>query len=112
MSFALDCSQQAAVAVFFSSLISFGKNVPKSLSQLTAQIKKLQKEAEAIKAKELDGVIARIKEAIQRYGLTATDLGLTKSRARRSGPSPVVRPACACPSASPSGWPGCGGGGV
>lgn len=59
--------------------------MPKSLSQLTAQIKKLQKEAEAIKAKELDGVIARIKEAIQRYGLTATDLGLTKSRARRSG---------------------------
>jgi DNA-binding protein H-NS len=59
--------------------------VKKSLSQVTAQIKKLQKEADAIKAKELDGVIARIKEAIQHYGLTAADLGLTKSRAAESG---------------------------
>ena len=57
----------------------------KSLSQLTTQIEKLQREAAAIKAKELDGVIARIKEAIQHYGLTAADLGLTKSRAAKRG---------------------------
>lgn len=62
-----------------------GKNVPKSLTQLTAQIEKLQKEAQAIKAKELDGVIARIKEAIEHYGLTAADLGLRKSRVTKSG---------------------------
>ena len=42
-----------------------GIEVKKSLSQVTAQIERLQKEAEAIKAKELDGVVARIKEAIQ-----------------------------------------------
>mgnify|MGYP003581503563 CR=1 FL=1 len=42
-------------------------------------------EAEAIKAKELDGVIARIKEAIQHYGLTAADLGLKRSRSAKSG---------------------------
>lgn len=57
----------------------------KSLTQLTAQIEKLQKEAEAIKAREIDGVIARMKEAIEHYGLTAADLGLSKSRASKSG---------------------------
>jgi DNA-binding protein H-NS len=63
---------------------SLGKNVPKSLTQLTAQIEKLQKEAQAIKAKELNDVISRIKEAIGHYGLTAADLGLTRSRAGKS----------------------------
>lgn len=38
----------------------------KSYSQLQAQIQKLQAEAEAIKAQELDGVIARIRTAIVR----------------------------------------------
>ena len=37
----------------------------KSYSQLQAQIQKLQAEAEAIKAKELDGVIDRIRTAIE-----------------------------------------------
>jgi DNA-binding protein H-NS len=59
--------------------------VAKSLSQLTAQIKKLQKEAEAIKAKELTGVIARMKEAIKRYGISAADLGLSRSRGAEVG---------------------------
>lgn len=35
------------------------------------QIARLQEQAEAIKAKEVAGVIARIKEAIVAYGLTA-----------------------------------------
>jgi DNA-binding protein H-NS len=59
--------------------------VKKTLSQVSAQIERLQKEAAAIKAKELDGVIARIKDAIQHYGLTAADLGLRKSRGVKSG---------------------------
>ncbi len=49
----------------------------KSLTQLNAQIVKLQSQVEAIKAKEAVGVIARIKEAIEHYGLTAADLGLS-----------------------------------
>lgn len=61
--------------------------MPKSLTQVTAQIERLQKEAEAIKARELDGVIARIKEAIEHYGLTAADLGLRKSRVAKAGPA-------------------------
>ena len=51
-----------------------------SLRQLTAQIEKLQMEAQANKAKEAEGVIARIKEAVGHYGLTAADPGLRKSR--------------------------------
>ena len=58
--------------------------MPKSLTQITAQIEKLQKEAQAIKAKELDGVIARIREAIEHYGLTAADLGLRRSRTAKT----------------------------
>jgi len=46
----------------------------KSYSQLQAQIQKLQAEAEAIKAKELDGVIARIRTAIEHYGITPDQL--------------------------------------
>jgi DNA-binding protein H-NS len=59
--------------------------VTRTLAQLTTQIKKLQREAAAIKAKELDAVIARVKQAIERYGLTATDLGLTMSPVKKAG---------------------------
>ncbi|QDL36607.1 H-NS family nucleoid-associated regulatory protein [Rhodoferax sediminis] len=50
----------------------------KTLTQLNAQIAKLQKEVEAVKAKEAIGVIERIKEAIAHYGLTAADLGFSR----------------------------------
>ncbi len=56
--------------------------MPKSLTQVNALIAKLQREADALKSKERHGVIARIREAIDQYGLTATDLGFRK---RRSG---------------------------
>lgn len=46
----------------------------KSYSQLQAQIEKLQAEAEALKAKELEGVIARIRTAIVHYGITPDQL--------------------------------------
>lgn len=49
----------------------------KTLTQLNAQIAKLQKEVEVVKAKEAVGVIERIKEAIAHYGLTAADLGFS-----------------------------------
>jgi len=58
----------------------------KSYSQLQAQIQKLQAEAEAIKAKELDGVIARIRTAIEHYGITPDQLFGTvkKTKATRA----------------------------
>jgi DNA-binding protein H-NS len=49
----------------------------KTIAQINTQIAKLQKEAEALKVKEVPGVVARIKEAIEHYGLTAADLGFS-----------------------------------
>ena len=46
----------------------------KTYAQIQAQIRKLQQEADALKAKEVAGVVARIQEAIAHYGLTANDL--------------------------------------
>jgi DNA-binding protein H-NS len=50
----------------------------KTIAQINAQIAKLQKEAEALKVKEVPDVVARIKVAIEYYGLTATDLGFSE----------------------------------
>ena len=46
----------------------------KSYGQLQAQIQKLQAEAEALKAKEVKDVIARIRTAIEHYGITPDQL--------------------------------------
>lgn len=46
----------------------------KTYVSLQRQIDKLQKEAAAVKASEIGGVIDRIKVAISFYGLTAADL--------------------------------------
>ena len=48
----------------------------KSYSQIQAQIQKLQREAEAIRLKEVSAVVTKIRSAIEHYGLTAEDLGL------------------------------------
>lgn len=46
----------------------------RTLAQVNEQIAKLQREADALQAKEAADVIARIREAIEHYGLTAEDL--------------------------------------
>jgi len=46
----------------------------KTLAEIHQQIDKLQKAAEALKAKEKGGVVARIKDAIAHYELTPQDL--------------------------------------
>ena len=46
----------------------------KTYSQMQRQIAKLQREADALKKKEVGGVVARIQEAIQHYELTVADL--------------------------------------
>lgn len=51
--------------------------------ELKAQIDKLQAQADALKDKEKATVIARIKEAIEAFGLTAADLGLVGGKGRR-----------------------------
>ena len=52
----------------------------KSYSQIQEQIEKLQAEAESVRRKEADGVIAQIKETIAVYGLRPTDLFDVKPR--------------------------------
>lgn len=47
----------------------------KSYAQIQKQIQTLQKQAEAARKQEIAGVVARIKEAIDAYALTAADLG-------------------------------------
>jgi DNA-binding protein H-NS len=55
----------------------------KTYSQLMKQIDHLQREAEELRRKEIEGVVDRIKDAIRVYGLTAADLGLGTARAPR-----------------------------
>jgi DNA-binding protein H-NS len=56
----------------------------KTYVQIQKQIESLQREADKLKRKEIDDVIAKIKEAINVYGLTSSDLGFgTRGAARR-----------------------------
>ena len=50
-------------------------------SQIVKQIETLKRKADAARAKEVSGVVSRIKEAISFYGLTSGELGLLGSRA-------------------------------
>ena len=59
----------------------------KSYADIIKQIEDLKAEAERIKNAEIDGVVARIKEAITAYGLSASDLGLRG----KPGPKPGGR---------------------
>lgn len=62
----------------------------KTYVQIQKQIETLQREADKLKRKEVDEVIAKIKEAIRVYGLTAGDLAL-EGRAVRRGPAAKKR---------------------
>lgn len=55
----------------------------KTYHQIQQEIERLQREAERLKQEEVAGVIARIKEAIQVYGLSAADLGLAGGAQKR-----------------------------
>ena len=54
----------------------------KTYSAIKAEIAKLEKQAEALRKTEVAGVIAKIKEAIAAYALTAADLGLGRGAAQ------------------------------
>ena len=49
----------------------------KSYTQVMKQIETLSREAETLRKREIEGVVSRIREAIEIYGLTARDLGLS-----------------------------------
>ena len=71
----------------------------KTYDQIQSQILKLQQEADALKAKEVAGVVARIQGAIAHYGLTPADLfGKTSAAAgkrapKAAAPARAARPA-------------------
>ena len=56
--------------------LSYQRGLPmsKTVAQLTKEIQRLQKQVDAVKATEVAGVVARIKEAIEHYGLTPEQL--------------------------------------
>jgi DNA-binding protein H-NS len=60
----------------FQSLRDDGTLMTKTYLQVMKQIQGLQAEADKLRHKEIKGVIARIREAIDHYGLTAADLSL------------------------------------
>jgi len=60
----------------------------KTYAEIQKEIASLQRAAEVLRRKEIEGVVQRIKVAIASYGLTAADLGFEvapKSRAARRG---------------------------
>lgn len=54
----------------------------RSIAQLEAEIATLQRQAEALRQKEVAGVVNRIKAAIDHYQLTAADLGFESQAAK------------------------------
>ena len=64
-----------------------------TLKAIHEQIAALQAKAEAIRQQEVGGVIAKIKDAIAHYGLTAADLGLAGTAPKAAKPSAPGRKA-------------------
>jgi len=68
-----------------------------SYEQIQKQIQTLQRQAEKLRGREIDEVIARIKTAIEHYGLSATQLGFgtaggsAKGKARKATPERVAK---------------------
>lgn len=52
------------------------KKLETKLETINARIAALQAQAETVRKREVSAVVAKIKDAIARYGLTAADLGL------------------------------------
>jgi len=74
----------------------------KTIAQMTAEIEKLQRQIETTKSKEVQGVVDRIREAIDFYGLTPEQLfgkktkGPAKAKAKPKTPR-RAKPKAAAP---------------
>lgn len=69
-----------------------------SYTQIQKKIAALQQKADALRAKEVRGVIDRIKIAIEHYGLTADQLGFGSSTGgAKRGTAPAARGAAPAP---------------
>ena len=56
-----------------------------SYQQIQKQIEVLQRKAERLREQEIEGVIARIKVAIEHYGITAEQLGFAADGRKKKG---------------------------
>ena len=74
----------------------------KTYLQLIKQIEGLKVEADKLRRKEMNGVIARIREAIEHYGLTAADLGLAAAPRKPAAAKKAGKAKSAKPGAAPS----------
>jgi DNA-binding protein H-NS len=63
----------------------------KTYAQIQKEIAKLQKEADAARAAEISGVVERIQEAIEHYGLTVADLFPGKAVRAIRGPKAAAK---------------------
>jgi len=63
-----------------------------SYQQIQKQIEVLQRKAEKLREQEVEGVIARIKVAIEHYGLSAEQLGFGAAGGRRKGKATKANP--------------------
>jgi len=75
----------------------------KSYAALMAEIAKLEKQAESARKAEVAGVVARIREAIEAYGLTRADLGFGSGGARRAAAAAEAGAGEGGPSREPAG---------
>lgn len=69
--------------------VARAKTATKTLADIDAEIARLQRERDALRATEVKEVVGRIKEAISHYGLTAEDLGLAPKRRGKSATAAV-----------------------
>lgn len=67
----------------------------RTYAELTREIESLKAKAETVRKQEVAGVVARIKDAIAVYGLTAVDLGfsaeLVPAKARKASNASLAR---------------------
>ncbi|WP_368623425.1 H-NS family nucleoid-associated regulatory protein [Paraburkholderia sp. BR13444] len=64
-----------------------------TLENLQAKISKLRTQAEAIAKKETSAVIAKIRDLMEKHGLTTADIGSRIGGAKKRGPKPEAKPA-------------------
>ena len=76
-----------------------------SLQAINAQIAALQAKADVLRKKEVSGVVAKIKDAIAHYGLTAADLGLGKPASKAARVTNTAKKMHQAPTAGKSGRP-------
>ena len=62
-----------------------------SYKELTAQIEKLSRQAEAARGMEVHGLVSQIHAMMSEYGITGADLGIKSTGSKRKNSAPVPK---------------------